>query len=216
MSLGIIFDMDGVLLDTFEAHLVTWQQVAAAAGFSFTREEFLALFGKTSKKIAEAIWQRPFSREEIEKLDAHKESLFRDVFRQSPRFVDGVRELIARLQQAKIPFGIGSSAIRENVDLAIELLELKNIASVSLSEVAHAKPAPDIFLLAAERMKMSPQNCIVIEDSHSGWCAAAAANMKCIAYVDPARGEIDTQSALCKISHMNEISLDFLKEIAAM
>lgn len=212
---GVIFDMDGVLLDTYQAHCRTWQEIAARDGKTLTDNDFRWLFGQTSLEIAEYVWGRRFEHDDIVRLEIQKEEVFRREFRQDAVLIPGVRELIARLESARFRIGIGSSAIRANVDMAIELLELSGrVVSVSCSDVARAKPAPDIFLRAAELLGLAPSRCVVVEDSCYGWQAARAAGMKCIAYVAPERGDqIDSSLATLTVRDYSTITPETIRTL---
>ena len=114
---AIIFDMDGVLVDSFDAHLESWRRPGREEGIEFTEDWFAATFGQTSREIIRRTWAeqgRHPDDEEIRRLDERKEALFREIVGGSFPGVDGARELVASLRKAGFVLAVGSSAPPEN------------------------------------------------------------------------------------------------------
>ncbi|HEY1353278.1 MAG TPA: HAD family phosphatase [Ktedonobacteraceae bacterium] len=178
---AIIWDMDGVVLDSAEEHRLAWKRLAEEEGVVFTDEDFWATFGKRNDDIIPHYWHVS-STEQLQALADRKEAYFRDFIRQSVSFLPGAQELMSALHTAGFLQALASSTPGANIALISELLDLKRYFSalVSGETVTNGKPAPDIFLQAAAVLNVPPTICIVIEDAVAGVQAAHAAGMRCI------------------------------------
>ena len=191
---AVIFDLDGVLVDTE----IWWDEVrqafAAAHGRSWTVEDRAQVMGANSRQ-----WSRTM-RERLD-LDRPAEAIERDVvdamvsrWRTAPSpLIAGADEVVRRLA-AEYPLAVASSAHREVIDAALSLTGLRSSFSVVVSsdEVAHGKPAPDVYLEAAHRLDVEPTQCVVVEDSLNGVLSGRAAGMTVVlvpnATIPPAPG----------------------------
>jgi len=181
---AVIFDVDGVLIDSYEAHLQSWQQLAEKEGLAMSEEQFLATFGRTSREAVTQTWpERRFSEADIRRLDSRKEAIFRQLIERNFPAMDGAIELINSLRAAGFLLALGSSGPRENVDLALSKLKCRHAMRVvvSGSDVTLGKFDPEIYRTVAQRLDVPAQACLVIEDSEPGIAAAKAAGMTCIA-----------------------------------
>lgn len=181
---AVIFDMDGVLIDSYAAHLQSWRQLAEEVGLSISEDQFLASFGRTSREAVLQTWPgRQFSEADIRRLDSRKETIFRELLKHDFPAMDGAIELINSLRAAGFLVALGSSGPRENVDLALSKLKCRHAMRVvvSGSDVTLGKPDPEIYRTVAQRIDVPAQACLVIEDSEPGIAAAKAAGMTCIA-----------------------------------
>jgi len=178
---GVIFDMDGVLVDSYAPHLRSWCLLAEEAGFSVTEAQFAATFGKTSREIIRMSFgvTEP---SEVRRLDDRKESLYRDLIRSTVPAMPGAMSLIRRLHEAGIRLAVGSSGPPENVELVCDYLGLGAFLSgkVTGRDVQRGKPDPQVFELAARQMGVSPGACVVVEDAPVGIEAACRAGMHVI------------------------------------
>lgn len=187
---GVIFDMDGVLIDSFEAHFDSWRRLAAEEGREYTRAQFVAGFGRTSREVIAEQWgPGPLSEECVRKLDDRKEALFREIVSRSFPAMDGATELIASLVKAQFRVAVGSSGPPANVRLAIERLGIgSNLSAVVTGEDVHrGKPDPEVFQLAAKRMAVPPARCVVVEDAPVGIEAARRGQMRSIGLASTGR-----------------------------
>ncbi|HKQ50571.1 MAG TPA: HAD family phosphatase [Phycisphaerae bacterium] len=181
--IGIIFDMDGVLVDSGAAHLESWQRLAREIGAGdIPDERFTAVFGRTSADIISAVLG-PKTPDEIRRLDDRKEAIYRDLIRGHVPVMPGAHDAVRRLHSAGMRIAVGSSGPRENIELVCAEMGLHPYLSgiVTGRDVQRGKPDPQVFQLAAERMHLEPSRCIVIEDAPSGIEAAHRAGMSCIA-----------------------------------
>lgn len=178
---AVIWDLDGVILDSANEHRLAWKRLAQEEGVVFTDEDFWATFGRRNYDILPHYWPVS-SPAQMQALADRKEAYFRDYIRLSASFLPGAEELMHVLQIAGFAQALASSTPAANIELISELLDLKRYLSVLVSgeTVARGKPAPDIFLLAAATLQVSPAACVVIEDAVAGVQAAHAAGMRCI------------------------------------
>ncbi|TMC18063.1 MAG: HAD family phosphatase [Chloroflexi bacterium] len=179
---AVIWDLDGVIIDSADEHRRAWQRLAREEGIKFTDEDFWATFGKRNDDIIAILWG-PLSPEQVQLLRDRKEIYFRDLIRQTAAPLPGSMELMRSLHEAGYLQALASSAPIENIQLISEVLGLERYltALVSGETVPHGKPAPDIFLKAAQQLHIEPSRSLVIEDAVAGVEAAHAAGMRCIA-----------------------------------
>ncbi len=175
---AVIFDMDGVLVDSYQPHLESWRMLAEENGLSITEAQFSETFGRTSRDIIARLFSVTDAGR-VATLDERKEALYRDAVRGNVPEMAGAKALVAALHTRGIKLAIGSSGPRENIVLVREELGLAEMMPTFVcgADVEHGKPAPDVFLLAAEKLGVAPENCAVIEDAPAGIAAANAAGM---------------------------------------
>jgi beta-phosphoglucomutase family hydrolase len=184
--LGVLFDWDGVVVDSHAAHESAWDLLAAELGQTLPPGFFKATFGMRNDRIIPNFtpWAAPGDSATITALGLRKEALYRDAIRASGiEPLPGVRSLLESLRDAHIPCAVGSSTDRANIDLIMELTGLAPFFNTitAAADVQHGKPAPDVFLHAAASIGIDPHLCVVIEDAHAGIEAALAANCKAVA-----------------------------------
>ncbi|MFX1493628.1 MAG: HAD family hydrolase [Promethearchaeota archaeon] len=179
---GVIFDMDGVLADTGPIHFISWVKMAKEIGYNFSKEFFERTFGQQSPTIVRKLVGDGIEQELVENWATRKEQYYREMVKNKLKPLPGVKRIIQELKSHGFKLAVGSSGPRENVELLINTLELKKDFDVLISaaEVKNGKPAPDIFLFCAEKLKIEPKNCLVIEDAPVGIEAAKLAGMKSI------------------------------------
>lgn len=181
-DVGVIFDMDGVLVDSAEPHFQSWRLLAEECGVTVTREQFSSTFGRHNADIIPAIFGKS-SRERIAELADRKEQLYRDLIREKPPLVDGAVRLIQTLHDAGVPMAVGSSAPRANIELILDALGARQTIGVVVSgdDVSRGKPDPQVFQLACERLELAPSKCVVVEDAPVGVEAGRAAGARTVA-----------------------------------
>jgi beta-phosphoglucomutase len=180
---AVIFDVDGVLIDSYQAHYKSWLQMFAEHGVSFTEQEFRGTFGRTSHDIIAALYGADLSDADIRTWDDRKEALYRDIIRESFPAIDGAVELLDALHAAGFHLGVGSSGPPENIALTLECLGRANLfdAVVTRIDVTRGKPDPQVFQIAGERLDAEPGQCVVVEDAPAGIEAANRAGMASVA-----------------------------------
>ena len=178
---AVIWDLDGVIIDSAEEHCHAWQRLAREEGIPFTDADFWATFGKRNDDIFAVHWGK-LSAKEAQSLANRKESYFRELIRETAAPLPGAMELMRELHLAHFAQALASSTPIENIELISNVLGLKRYLTVLVSgeTVPHGKPAPDIFLKAARELNADPHSSLVIEDAVAGVQAAHAAGMRCI------------------------------------
>jgi beta-phosphoglucomutase len=179
----VLWDVDGVLIDSAEQHRMSWWQLAQENGFPYSDASFWAHFGRRNADVIPAMFGVAGPPEHIAALADRKEEIYRALLAKEAVALPGARELLAALHAAGYRQALGSSAPAENIALIVTLLGLAPYltAWVSGESVAHGKPAPDLFLAAAARCGVPPAHCLVIEDAPAGIQAAHAGGMRALA-----------------------------------
>jgi beta-phosphoglucomutase len=181
---GVIWDMDGTLVDTAELHFAAWQQLCRELGRDFTRADFAATFGRRNPEIIHHLFGDSFSPREVADLGDRKEEMYKAAARhQGVDLLPGVRPLLEELHAAGVRQAIGSSAPLGNIDLILDLTDTQGLfdAVTSSEDTQRGKPDPQVFLAAAQKLGVPPRCCVVVEDAVAGVQAAKAGGMKCIA-----------------------------------
>jgi beta-phosphoglucomutase len=213
-DLAAIFDMDGVLVDSYHAHFKSWQMVAADEGLTVSEASFAAQFGRTSREIIAAYWGKDrYNEEEIAALDARKEAAFRRILKADFRVMPGARELLESLHDAGFSLAVGSSGPPENVDMVVGELGARGLfrAIVTGDDVTRGKPDPQVFLIAAERLGAPPERCAVVEDAPAGIAAANAAGMASIGLASTGRTRKSLSAADLVVDSLAELSPDVVR-----
>jgi beta-phosphoglucomutase len=184
MTPAIIWDVDGTLVDTAEQHFRAWTRLAAELNQAFSRADFAATFGMRNPEIIRQLFFPDANDTRCDELGTRKEDLYRaSVREEGVQLLPGVARLLREFAQAGWPQAVGSSAPTENLDLLLGLSQIQHYFSalVSGNDVKRGKPDPEVFLLAASKLKVQPSQCVVFEDAVAGVAAATAGGMKCVA-----------------------------------
>lgn len=180
----MIFDWDGVVVDSTPLHALSWQRMAEQRGTPLPEGLRIGSLGVKTEYVVRDLLGWAHDPREVARLTLEKEGLFRRLARElglQPQ--PGLRRLLEGLAARNIPCAIGSSAPRQNIEGCLDAFSFRPFfqAIVTGDEVLHGKPAPDIFLEAARRIEREPNECVVFEDSPAGISAAQAAGMRVIA-----------------------------------
>ena len=211
---AVIWDLDGVIIDSADAHRRAWQRLAREEGVTFTDADFWATFGKRNDAILAELWG-PLPAEQVKALADRKEAYFRELIRETAAPLPGAMELMRGLHEAGFRQALASSTPTENIELISEVLGLKQYLTelVSGETVPHGKPAPDIFLKAAKELDVDPSVCLVIEDAVAGVEAAHAAGMRCIA-VAGNRDLPGLRKAELMVKSLTEVDVERIRNLA--
>jgi len=179
---AFIFDLDGVIVDTAKFHYLAWKELANALGFDFNEEQNELLKGVSRVASLEILLKIG----NVQLSDDRKETLLKEKNKQYLGFIakmgedeilPGIKDLLLYLKDKNIPFSLGSAS--KNARLILKILKLHNLfdAIVDGNDVSIAKPDPEVFLIAANKLNKEPHDCVVIEDAQAGIQAANNAEM---------------------------------------
>ena len=179
---AILWDMDGVLADTSALHYQTWEHVLSALGIPFDRQKFHYIYGLKNYDLLPYLVGKPLDPQWIKLVADQKEQAFRDAIVDHLQPLPGVVDWLARFRSWGCRQAVASSAPPENITSLVDELSIRQYfdALVNPGDLP-GKPDPAVFLLAANKLDVSPHDCLVIEDSIPGLEAARRAAMHCIA-----------------------------------
>ena len=204
MDFAVLFDMDGVLFDSEPIHEQIFSEYAEELGFAFPPEEYVRLIGTSSVSQWRLMKERfglPGTPQELSdaKMERYK-TFLRTASGLAP--MPGVPELLAVLRAENVPFALASSNTTDIIEATLSAIGLAPYFStyVGGNDVAVAKPAPDIFLLAAQRLGANPARCVVVEDSTNGILAARRAGMTAVGFENPNSPGQDLSGAVLRVS----------------
>jgi beta-phosphoglucomutase len=206
-QLAVIFDVDGVLTDSYQPHFLSWQRMFGELNVAFTEEQFRATFGRTNRDIFGELYQGGLTEEQIRSWGDRKEVLYREIIAEQFTPMPGAVELIDALAGAGFKLAVGSSGPPENIQVTLEKLGRAHLFSalVTGADVKRGKPDPQVFLLAAERLGVPPANCAVVEDAPQGVEAANRAGMASIALTGTTTREALSHAQLI-VDRLSELS----------
>lgn len=178
---AVLFDLDGVIVDSRNHHMAAWEQWALLEHIDHPAGYFHEMFGRRNDAIIGGLLP-DIAPEEFRRLADHKESLFRDAARASIEALPGVLKLLDALEAQSIPRAIVTSTPRANLDLILRTLGIEGRfgALVAEEDASRGKPDPEGFLIAAQRLDLAAERCVVIEDAPAGLAAATAGGMRAI------------------------------------
>ena len=185
---AVLFDMDGLMVDTESLATEAFIHSAKKQGYNMTKEETLLVLGFTTKSIYE-FWENYFKNSDVsgkQLVDDHYKYIENILFTTGPRKMPYIEELLKYLKESNYKVAVASSSNMNHIINNMEKTGLKKYIDefASGAEVENGKPAPDVFLLAAERLGVKPENCLVLEDSKAGVIAGSSAGAKVIMVPD--------------------------------
>lgn len=211
---AVIFDMDGVIIDSEPIHFIVEQKMFDNLGLRITEEEQHSYVGVPMKDMWRLIRTRhSLTHSEEQLLASHKEQLIAHFLTAEPfEAMEGLRELLGEIKGRGLKVAVASSSPRQLIETVLARLRLTLMFDVIVSgeEVKQGKPSPDIFMRAASLLQVTASECIVIEDSCNGVRAAKSAGMECIGFYNQNSGNQDISGADRIIRHFSEITGGYL------
>jgi beta-phosphoglucomutase len=214
LQMAVIFDLDGVLVDTGLFHKQSWYDLAEREGFQMTDKIFYATFGMQNYQIIPMLvgGELPTS-EEIDRMSDWKEQRYRELIAGRMELLPGVKMLIDDLKNNGFLLAVGTSAPKKNLDFMLDNTSLQNSfdACVTGEEVSNGKPAPETFLKAAQKLAVATSDCVVVEDAVHGVQAGKAARMVVVA-VTTTSSKAELAEADMIVDSLGQINAgDFIK-----
>jgi beta-phosphoglucomutase family hydrolase len=188
---GLIFDMDGTIVDNMRYHDDAWEIWHHRQGLAFDRAHFFTrTAGRTNPEIIAELFPT-LGAEEIVARGMEKEALYAELYRPHVEPLAGLMDLMARAEAAGVPMAVGTAAPNENIAVVLDTLAIRArfTTIVSPSQGFRGKPHPDMFLAAAGRMGVAPADCVVFEDAPLGIEAARRAGMRAVAMLTMLKAE---------------------------
>jgi beta-phosphoglucomutase family hydrolase len=182
MAKGVVFDMDGTLVDNMHFHRQAWFDFLAGYDIHITEAEFQEKNVGIITEIVPKFFTRTLSREEIISLGKEKEAVYRNLYRDHIKPLSGLENFLKALQEVKISIALATAADKGNIDFTLDALGIREYFTVitGSEEVSHGKPHPDVYLKSAAKLQLTPGQCIAFEDTPSGIRSASAAGMEVI------------------------------------
>ena len=215
---AVLFDMDGVLINTEPLHFRMWKEVFRNRGVEIDYEGYKDCIGATEEFLRELIFKnygadfREDKKLKEEAMAVKKRLIAEEGFPKMP----GGEEMLKNLHEAGFLLAIASSSSVSFIELAMDYIGVRQYFHVinSGENVAHSKPAPDIYLDTARRLGTAPGECIVLEDSENGSIAATSAGMVCVGLDNPDSGKQNLERARVVIRELREFTPELIRKLA--
>lgn len=215
MFKAVLFDMDGVIVDTEPLHRSAYYKMFEAINIEVSETLYTSFTGQATQQICEVLinhFKLPLGADTLMNL---KRDYFKDIFENdnSLKLLDGVLKLIKDYHNHGMSLVLASSASMDNINRIFERFDLNQYfkAKISGADLKASKPHPEIFIKAAQLSSEKASDCFVIEDSTSGITAAKAANIFCVGYNSLHSKDQDYSKADLVISHFDDISYNALR-----
>ncbi len=213
----VIFDMDGVIVDTEPVHKYAYDQHFKELNIEVSDEMYATFTGNSTRNVFQKLKSHFNLKHDVEELILRKRHLFNEAFDTKPdlELIDGVLKLILNLHANDMQLILASSASKSTINRVFNRFDLNQYFThkVSGEDFPKSKPDPAIFLHAASLSEVPKSNCIVIEDSTNGVKAAKAAGIFCIGYESENSKHQDLSQADCIIGDFSEIDFEKIKRI---
>ncbi|MDE4543115.1 HAD family phosphatase [Thermoanaerobacterium sp. R66] len=215
---AVIFDMDGVLIDSEPLHIQLEEEIFKEIGANISFDEHISFVGTTSHYMWEYVKNKcnvPLTVEELVEMDRKRYFDYISENDDAVKPIEGIDEIVKELYSREVKLAVASSSPIDVIELVVKRLKLESYFDklVSGDFVQRSKPYPDIFLYAAEKLNIVPERCIVIEDSNKGVLAAKSAGMKVVGFINPNSGDQDISMADMVIRSFSELNYEKLQNI---
>ena len=211
MTEAVVFDLDGVLIQSEEVWDDVREKYVRERGGRYDSEIQRAMMGMSSPEWSRYLHEHAGVPDEPDAINVEVVRLMLAAYRDHLPLIPGALDAVRRLA-ARFPLGLASSSNRELIDTVLDVAGLAPLfaATVSSEEVAHGKPAPDVYLEAARRLGIAPGRCTAVEDSHGGIRSAKGAGMRVVAIPNPSYPPGDEALALADvtIASLDELTVD--------
>jgi len=218
MIKAVIFDMDGLMVDTEPLYSKAMSQVAEKRGKSFTLEIKQKLMGRRAIESLTIFKEHLGLNESPEELLLEREEIYGKLLAQNITPMPGLFKLLELLNKLGLRKAIASSSKQRWIELIINKLGIVDQFEIIVSgeEIKHGKPDPEIYLLTSKKLNLAPEECLVLEDALSGVASAKAAKMKCITVPNQFTQGLDFSNADLVVNSLEEIDEALLKRLSSI
>ena len=217
MNIGLIFDMDGVIIDNHKFHFKSWQILCKHYGKPLDEEKYKEnLNGRTLDQVVKYIFDEPMPDQRVREIGEEKEALYRKLYQPFIKPVSGLLKLLGEAQKRSIPMVIGTSSPKENVFYTMNGTGIRHYFKGVLDDraVTQGKPDPEIYMKCARKIGIPNQKCVVFEDAPTGIKAGKAAGSKVVGLATSyTREELDAELI---IDNFNDITLEQIIALLSM
>lgn len=213
-EIGLLFDMDGVIVDNHEYHFLSWQRLAEKHKISITEEFYRTkMNGRTFMGIVEVLFREEITMDQAKQIAYEKEAIYRDLYEPHRKPTNGLISFLESARAENIPMVVGTSAPVENVNFTLDGLKIRSYFEGVIDDraVTKGKPDPEVYLKCATMANRKPENCIVFEDAVSGIAAGKSAGSKVIALATSHKRE-ELEADLI-VDNFESINLEVIKEL---
>jgi len=216
MNTGVIFDMDGVIIDSQPIHYQGDMLTLEYCNTHISLKELQKYAGTSDESRFKRLKEKYKLKPSVKELTAYRENIMLELIETSNlEAISGIKNLLSDVKEKSMKLALASSSTRKFIDAVLCKLAIKELFDtvVSGENISKSKPAPDIFLKAAELISCDSKACVVIEDSANGVNAAVNANMKCIGYMNKNSGNQDITASTVIIDDFSQINALFIKNL---
>jgi beta-phosphoglucomutase family hydrolase len=209
---AVIFDLDGVIVESENAHIEAEKQTFLKYAVQISADELHKYTGTTAKVMFTELTRKYKLNTTLEEMFRQKESILFRLLQKDAEPTKGIIKLLRKLKSKEIKLAIGSSSTKKQIRYVLSKLNIAQLFSavVGAEDIIHSKPDPEIFLRAAAELNVNPSECLVVEDSQLGVEAAKRAHMKCVGYRNPSSGNQDLSKADIITDDFSKLSITTL------
>jgi beta-phosphoglucomutase family hydrolase len=207
---AVIFDLDGVIVESENAHIEAEKQTFLKYGVQISADELHKYTGATAKVMFTELIAKYKLATTFEEMFRQKEDILYKLLEDDAEPTKGIITLLWKLKSRKIRLAIGSSSPKKQIKYVLNKLDITHLfdSAVGAEDIARSKPDPEVFLKAAGKLGVSPSECLVVEDSSLGVEAAKSAHMKCIGFRNPNSGNQDLSKADIVTDDFSRLNID--------
>jgi beta-phosphoglucomutase family hydrolase len=209
---AVIFDLDGVVVESEKAHIAAEKQTLLEYGVKISADELHKYTGTTAKFMFSELIRQYRINTTFEEMFQQKEDILFRLLEEDAEPTKGIITLLRKLRSKKIKLAIGSGSTKKQIRYVLNKLDIAHFfdSVVGAEDIVHGKPDPETFLRASAELDVDPSECLVVEDSELGVQAAKRAHMKCIGYRNPNSGNQDLSKADIITEDFSELNITAL------
>jgi beta-phosphoglucomutase family hydrolase len=214
---AVIFDMDGVIVDNNQYHVLSWGSFFEKYNKKLDERDLKKwIFGRTNVETIKHVFGEGISEEDIYRLVGEKEELYRQIYLKKITQTKGLIDFLKNLKSQNIKIGLGTSAPRENVNFVLDTLDIRRYFDIIIDAeiVKRGKPYPDVYLAVARGLGVNTSKCVVFEDSISGIEAACNAGMFVIGVTTTLKNH-EMEKAQYFVNDFEDLNFDKIRTIVS-